>query len=273
MSDVPISFAQVRDGLVPSKRIMGEGFATEIPDIWRQGRTAYGGLTAGLALASAHRAFPDLPPLRSMLVNFTAPITGNPLFIPICLRRGKSVTTVQVTVHSEESVGAQIIFCFGGSRDTTLVVPGVPMVLDRSPLDYERFTPEVVENLVAKFTVNFETRFVSGSRPVTGAEEGYVRAVSRHRDTDSHNGIDCLVTIADILPPAALCMTRSMAPVSSVTWMLNMLTDQPMTEDGWWQVDTRLTAAGNGYSSQQMRVWALDGTPVADGMQSVAQFF
>ncbi len=68
-------------------------------------------------------------------------------------------------------------------------------------------------------------------------------------------------------------MAKTMGPVSSVTWMMNMLTDQPVTEDGWWQVEARLSSAANGYSSQQMKVWSLDGTPVAEGMQCVAQFF
>ena len=38
------------------------GYKSTIPDNWRQGRTAYGGLTAGLSLVAAQKQFPDLRP-------------------------------------------------------------------------------------------------------------------------------------------------------------------------------------------------------------------
>jgi acyl-CoA thioesterase len=208
-----------------------------------------------------------------MLVNFTGPVAGSPTFLPVCLRQGKSVTTVQVTVRAEGNLAAQIIFTFGGNRDSSLVVSGQPDPLIGSPEEYELFTPKEYEPFAPKFVANFDTRLVGGSRPVSGAEEGYIRVVTRHCDIESRVGIESFVAIADVLPPAALGMAKTVAPVSSVTWMMNMLTDDPVTEDGWWQIAARITAAENGYSSQQMNVWALDGTPVAEGMQSVAVFF
>ena len=268
-SDQAEGFAQLRERLSRTEN----GFSTEISDHWRQGRTTYGGITAGLALAAAHKSIADLPPLRSMLVNFTGPVVANPTFTPACLRQGKSVTTVQVTVRSDDDVAAQIILSFGGNRDSRLSVPGVAKPLEHPPLEYEPFTPKEFESFVPQFVTNFDTRLVSGHRSVAGAEEGYVHAVSRHIDPNSRIGTESLVTLADVLPPAALCMAKTMAPVSSVTWMMNMLTDNPETEAGWWQVAARLTAADNGYSNQQMSIWALDGTPIAEGMQCVAQFF
>lgn len=269
MTESTTGFAKLCSSLAPTNG----GFTTEISDDWRQGRTAYGGVTAGLALASAQRSIAELPPLRSMLVNFTGPVAKNPIFRPVCLRQGKSVSTVQVTVESEGRIGAVLIYTFGGNRDSVLDVPGRFDPLKQTPEDYELFTPKQFEQFVPKFVLNFDTRLVDGHRSVSGATEGYVRVVSRHRDVESRTGVESLVALADVLPPAALCMSSTMAPVSSITWMMNMLTDQPVTDDGWWQVEARLTKASNGYSSQQMKVWSLDGTPVAEGMQCVAQFF
>ena len=65
-----------------------------IPD-WMQGRTAYGGVTSGLLLGAVQRLFPDLPPVRSALVNFTAPVGENPLLTARILRQGRNVTTVE----------------------------------------------------------------------------------------------------------------------------------------------------------------------------------
>jgi len=88
----------------------------------------------------------------------------------------------------------------------------------------------------------------------------------------SREGIESLLCIGDVLPPAAIPMFNKMGPISSINWMFNILTDTPVTEDGWWQVETRLTAARDGYSSQVTRFWNTNGNLVAEGMQAVAIF-
>ena len=63
----------------------GEGYRGIIPAGWRQGRTAYGGLTAGLSLAAARKQFPEAPPFRSATINFIGPVTGDPVFTSLSL--------------------------------------------------------------------------------------------------------------------------------------------------------------------------------------------
>ena len=67
-------------------------------------------------------------------------------------------------------------------------------------------------------------------------------------------------------------LMRTMAPISSMSWLVNVLSPKPETEDGWWQVETRLSAAQSGYSTQVMRIWNVKGDLVIEGMQSVAIF-
>ena len=40
----------------------------------------------------------------------------------------------------------------------------------------------------------------------------------------------------------------------------------------WWHVESRLTAARGGYSSQIMRIWNTEGRLVVEGLQSIAIF-
>ena len=54
----------------------GDQFHVEPSEDWRQGRTLFGGLSACLAVRSAQRAFPQLPPLRSAQFAFIGPVTG-----------------------------------------------------------------------------------------------------------------------------------------------------------------------------------------------------
>ena len=139
------------------------------------------------------------------------------------------------------------------------------------PDDCEPFTPEAVKAFVPGFFHNFDTRLIAGARPMMG-NEGYIRTWSRHRDPNSRSSLGSLLCIADVLPPAAMPLLRKMAPVSSMSWIINVLTTEPKTQNGWWHIETKLTAAGDGYSSQLMRIWNSEGELVIEGMQSVTIF-
>lgn len=247
------------------------GLQAHIPANWKQGRTAYGGLSAGLLLAAVQQTHCDLPPLRSTLVNFVGPVTDDPTMSSRILRQGRNVTSVQ----AESKIGEQVVcsanFVFGTSRESELSVthpaPNAP-----SPENCEDFTPKAAADFVPAFFHRFETKLIAGGRPMSGAKEGYIRTWSRHKDEGSRDGIASLLCLGDVLPPAALPMFTKMGAVSSITWMFNVLTDTPQTEDGWWHVETKLTAGSSGYSSQVMRIWNSAGELVVDGMQSVALF-
>lgn len=247
------------------------GYQTDIPENWRQGRTAYGGLTAGLSLAAVQKQFTDLPPLRSLMINFIGPIAENPVFKSRLLRQGRNVTSIETQALIGEDVVATTTFIFGAARESELSV-NFPAPDATSPEDCEPFTPEFAKPSVPVFFHNFDTRLIAGTRPMSGAEKGYIRTWSRHHDAASRDGVASFVTLGDVLPPAALPMFKKMGPVSSVNWMLNILVDNPTTKDGWWHVETKLTAASGGYASQVMRYWNADGVLVAEGMQAVAIF-
>ena len=250
----------------------GEGYAAQIPSHWRQGRTAYGGITAGLAYESARAKFGPLAPLRSMLVNFIGPVGEDAQFVPTLLRQGKNVTSINVDVISSCVIGARVTLVFGHNRDSLLSV--APLLKTGLPEaeDCENFTPPQIADFVPQFFHNFDTRLISGARPMSGAKEGYIHVWSRHKDERSRATLGGLITLGDVLPPAAMPMFTTMGAVSSVSWMLNFLTDDPFTHDEWWRLDSRLVQAQNGYSSQTMNIWNAGGALVAQGQQSVALF-
>ena len=247
------------------------GFESFIPDNWRQGRTAYGGLTTGLAYSAAQKAFPDLPHLRSAQVTFVGPVVSDPIFSTRLLRQGRNVTTVIVEAYCGEANVAVATFMFGGSRPSKLNVT-LPATEAPAPEDCELFVPEGFQNMAPGFTQNFETRLISGHRPLTGAKEGYIRVWSRHKDEASRDGIGSFLTLGDVLPPAAAPTMKNMSAISSMNWHMNILEPEAGTKDGWWQIETKQTAAKEGYSSQVMRFWNHAGILIAEGMQSVAVF-
>ncbi|WP_371397074.1 acyl-CoA thioesterase [Fretibacter rubidus] len=259
------------DAIVGSMTPDGDGFNVDILPAWKQGRTAYGGLTSGLALAACQKSVSDLPPLRSANINFIGPVDDRATFTATVLRKGRNVTTVKVVATTDKGTAADIVFTFGVTRKSDLTVD-YPIIDAPKPQDCKRFTPKIAEPIVPKFFLRFETKLIDGARPMSGADRGYIRAWSRHSDVNSREGIASLMTLSDVLPPAALPMFKKMGPVSSVNFLLNFLVDAPKTTDGWWQVETSLSAAQNGYSSQVMRIYNYDGELVCEGMQMVAIF-
>jgi len=264
--DTSIGWAEIRG----SMRAENEGYRVDIPANWRQGRTAYGGLTSALMLAGAAERFDDLPPLRSALINFVGPVTDSPLLTANLERKGRNVTSVSAGAHIGDQAVGRAEFLFGAGRASKINVD-FPAPEAIPPDDAHPFTPEAAHGMVPTFFHNFDTRLIAGARPMMG-EEGYIRTWSRHADPASRDGVEPLLCIGDVLPPAAMPLMRAFAPVSSMSWIFNLLTDNPQTEDGWWHIESRLTAARGGYSSQVMRIWNTAGELVVEGMQSIAIF-
>lgn len=240
-----------------------------VPDSWRQGRTAYGGLTAALMLQAARARAPDTP-LRSALINFTGPVTGDPALSAAPLRAGRNVTTVEAKAALEGACVGAGVFSFGQSRESS-VVQDAPAPDAGTPDSYPDFMPPDYARFAPAFFSNFDVRLIEGDRPVSGSDRGYVRAWARHRDEAARAGELGLLCLADVLPPAAMPMLKSPGPVSSMSWLVNLLC-APETENGWFMVESELTAAREGYSSQAMRIWNTDGRMIADGMQSIVVF-
>ena len=255
------SLRQVIEGLEP---IEG-GWRGAIPDNWLQGRTAYGGLSTALALHAAQVSDEDLPPLRSAQVAFVGPLAGTVMIRASRLRRGRNAAYVQADVESEAGLGLRATFVFMRDLESRIDhVAGAAPAFERPRPDTRVFNG--VKGVA--FTQNFE--ILDRRDDAVGAAEWlrWVRLVDRE-------GLDPaveLVAVADSLPPAALKLLGGPAPLSSMTWLLNLLTPAPRTSDGWWLLRAASDHVRAGSSSQQMAIWNADGVAMAEQMQSVAVF-
>ncbi len=255
--------------LIDSASFADERLSLTIPDDWMQGRTTYGGLSAALCLETALRTFMDLPPLRSATVAFIGPAGGPVEGRARLLRRGKSVTYVEAEVATEKGLATRCVFAFGGARDSALDRTFTPAPTLPAPEECDLLMPEGVGPV---FRRHFDSRLAKGARPVSGANEHDIFVWVRHNDRSAET-LPALLALADMPPPAVLPMFTAPAPISTMTWMVNVLTDRPATRDGWWLLQSRADNASQGYSSQDMLVWSRDGELVIAGRQNVAIFF
>ena len=241
------------------------GWRGIIPDVWLQGRTSYGGLSAALALHVAQQSDVDLPPLRSALVAFIGPLSGVVTIRATRLRRGRNAAFIQADVESEAGLGLRATFVFMGPVDSTV---------DHRVGTAPAFPPPTADDktfrgiAAVSFTQNFE---LLDRRDGSLGPTEWLRWV-RLADRDGVDPMVELICVADCLPPAALKLIGGPAPVSSMTWQLNLLGAAPRTDDGWWLLRASSDYAKDGSSSQAMAIWNSDGAPVAEQMQSVAIF-
>ncbi len=253
------------DTLSNLRRIDG-GFATAIPEDWMQGRTSYGGFSAALALEAARGLADDLPPLRSAQVSFVGPLSGEVEVRARFLRRGRNASWVSAEVSNAAGVGLTATFVFMGPVDSALHLHDVPPPAGLIPVDQAKPLPE---GRGPGFSSHFNRRF---GLPRTAEPEPEIGWWVQLKDRAGLDPMVELMLCGDALPPGVLFMMTGAAPISSMTWLVNLLTPLPETRDGWWLLRSAGNYAEKGCSSQDMAIWNADGTAVAVGMQSIALF-
>lgn len=242
------------------------GFVATIPDDWMQGRTSYGGLSAALGLVAAQKLADDLPPLRSATVSFVGPLAGEVEVSARMLRRGRNATWISAEVVQDGAVGLSATFVFMGPvEQSQLHLHDVPAPANLIPLPDAAPLPQ---RAGPSFAPNFERRF---ALPKTDEPEPVVCWWERLRDTQGLDPMVSLLLLADALPPGVMPLTGP-APISSMNWLINMLTAEPQTDDGWFLLRAVGNYAEKGCSSQDMAIWNTRGEAVAVGMQSIAVF-
>lgn len=240
------------------------GFTSTVPTDWMQGRTAYGGLSAALALQAALEVEPDLPPLRSAQVAFIGPLAGEITVTATKLRRGRNAAFLQSDVASEAGLGLRATFVFMAPLASAIVHDTAKRALvTPPPVDAELYIgPEDF------FTGNFN--FLD-HKDQTGPAE-WLRWARLRDHAGLHPFVE-LMAIGDALPPAAFkLLEEKRTPLSSLNWQINFQTAEPRTRDGWWLLHANADTARDGYSTQRMSIWNAAGEPIAEAMQGVAIF-
>ena len=245
------------------------GLEIDLPADWLQGRTAYGGLTGALCVEAAARLNPGLPALRSAHFALAGPASGRLVVTAGVVRQGKSAVVIEAAVRGEAGPAARALLTYGAGRDSRIRQAGDPPpevpVPEACPafFDAERRPG---------FSRHFDVRLAAGARPLTAGAEPRTCVWIRHGDGETPDGLPALVALADAIPSPALVLFPEFAPFSTMTWSLDLATATPASASGWWLLDSAIEAAGDGYATQDMRLWNGEGELVARARQMVSVF-
>jgi acyl-CoA thioesterase len=247
----------------------GEDYLIEAPEAWSQGRTLYGGMTAALSYSAVRRACGDLPPLRTAQFSFIGPATGQLRFRPVLLRRGRSAGIAAADCRNEDGITARAMFVFGEARASEVAHDFTPRLDVPPPEQCEPFhrTSKPLQGFLARF----EFRFAAGARLFEREKRPEFAVWTRFRDGATADPVASLFALADALPCAAMANFPRPAPLSTMTWSVD-IHRPPTAQDDWRLLWSSSEDAAEGYSIQNMRVYDRAGEPLASGRQLVAIF-
>lgn len=238
-------------------------WTVEAPAAWSQGRTLYGGMTAALCFESARRVAPEMP-LRSAQLLFAGPASETLTLRPKLLRAGRSSAAVSVGCSGETGEAALAAFAFGSDRESRVdQAVSLRVLPPKQPED----CPVFIER-TGGFHERFELRLAEGSALMSGGAPDFSVWV-RFREPPDVDPTTALLALADALPPAAMACFPERAPISTIAWSVDMLT-QVDAIDGWYLLRSASEQSRGGYSTQAMDLWDAQGRHLAIGRQSVA---
>ncbi|HEY1589601.1 MAG TPA: thioesterase family protein [Rhodanobacter sp.] len=247
----------------------GDHWQATVSEDWLQGRSAFGGLQAALALRAMRELVHADMPLRSLQTTFVAPVPAGAVSIRAQrLREGRSATQIEASLCDGDQILCRLVGVFGSARPSVLdFQPVQPAMQAEAPTEVR-----YVEGRMPAFTQHFAARWLRGDLPFSG---GHQRKNVLQLSLRDEGRVDetHVLAFADFIPPIALSMFDAPTPGSSLTWMIELLRDRydDLGMDNW-RVDAELIAARDGYTNQGVMLWGPRGEPVALSRQSMVVF-
>ncbi|GGW76551.1 acyl-CoA thioesterase [Alteromonas halophila] len=240
---------------------------------WAQGRTAFGGISAGMLYASIRQHVSKERVLRSFTTNFVGPLAlDTPFTIRVTrLREGRNVSQYTAEAIQNDNVCVVCQACFGIARTSGIAVDNNEQHQMQAPKK-GNFIPQIPK-VTPKFLRHFDLALDSGGLPFTRKKTSHYHGFMRFKKppaeiTDAH-----IITMIDAWPPTLLQMMKLPAPASTVSWNLEFIhPHKPVAADDWFAYQAHTRQAGDGYGHTEATIWDKDNEIIAISRQTVAIF-
>ncbi|MDJ0656251.1 MAG: thioesterase family protein [Xanthomonadales bacterium] len=240
-----------------------------VPDSWAQGRTVYGGLSAGLLCEAASKGVDSDRRLRSLKVNFLRPLeTEKPFRVEV----------------EEISAGRTVVV-----RSAQIIQDGAAHVIAQasfvtrldSQVHIETFRPPTLKPWNAEGALRMRgpgfpafTRFIdfhttTKGLPFQGVEVPEIGGWMRFETAPETITKSHLVCLIDAWPPAAVPCFGQLVPLSTINWGIHFA--EPLDGvrgDDFLGYLARVNFFKDGYGSSTADIWAPDGRLLAKSYQT-----
>lgn len=247
-----------------------QGEAFDVQQDWGQGRTTFGGMSAGLILARMIHTLDKDQPLRAVNVSFCGPVLVNqPFEIKTdLLSSGKSISQATGALYQDGKLRTHVNACFGIERTSSLELP-VEKRTDLGEPGAGRALP-FIKGVTPDFTQNVQLHWVDGEFPFSGSDKTRLTGWSRLKHTPKQFEDEHLLAIIDAWPPAVLPMLKQPCPTSSVTWNVEFVHARPgLNPDDWVFYECDVIQAEAGYAHTQAKIFHPNGDLIALSRQLV----
>ena len=244
-----------------------------IPDDWMQGRTAYGGLVAAMALKSMRGHVAPERKVRSLIFSFVGPLDSEPFLIQTeLLRSGKAVTTIESKLIQDDKICCLAVGSFGGDRDSKIEIK--PIERPEMPDPSKALELPYIDGLTPVFTRHFDYRWAVGELPYSGKGGEEIGGWINFREETNCLTEEWLIALADAWPTPVLSKLTEPAAASTLTWALGFvhLGRKTCSENDWWGCHCLIDSAERGYAHERSTVWDPEGQLALCGHQTTVVF-
>lgn len=244
-----------------------------VPGDWAQGRTVFGGLSAGILYQVLKCLVPAERVLRSITFNFVGPLNTDEDFgfSWQLLREGKNATQITANIVQNDQICLTALACFAQDRSSKVQVDAHSKELPEPPKK-AKYIPQI-PRITPKFLRHIDLSISEGKTPFTGSKSSSYKGWMRLKKapkvfTDAH-----ILTLIDAWPPTILQMPLGPAPASTMSWNVEFVhPHKPLAAEDWLAYEAHTVQAYGGYAHAEAKIYDKEGELVAISRQLIAIF-
>jgi hypothetical protein len=239
----------------------------EVPDGWRQGHGAFGGLTLSvLARAASANAATAGRALRTLTGEIPSAVLVGPAKVRVTpLRVGSGLSTLAAHLEQNGEVAAHAVLSFGKTRVTDFDRTNVARP---TPPPFRTVSVAPITSLGPEFAQHVEYRVVRGI-PLAGEKEPIVEGWVRFREPGDIPRTIALVALVDAWFPSILPLLDAWRPLGTISFAAHLFEREWSVAEPLYH-RSRLIASQQGYFVEVRELFTPGGELCAINQQTMA---
>lgn len=245
---------------------------SQLHSSWGQGRTSFGGMSAGLLVAKMQLEVEPEKQLRSLNVNFSGPLLCEHDFSleSETLSSGKGTSQLSARCIQDDKTVTLATAVFGKARFTNIntndTKADMPKAGSGQRLGY-------IKGLTPEFVQHIEFSYEKGQFPFTNSPLNELEGWMRFKQPVKEFSLAHIILLIDAWPPTALQKLKKPTACSTISWNLDFAQPMPkLNGDSWLHYHAKIVQSGEGYVMTEAQIRAQDGQLIALSRQLIGLY-